>query len=83
MVTTLISYLFGIINPVFSRFFMDWLLEGENRELLMPFLILLAGYLLSVRFVLRTDHDRLRQLIMFSLFPLLPPKNELNRHCPE
>ena len=43
MVTTLISYLFGIINPVFSRFFMDWLLEGENRELLMPFLILLAG----------------------------------------
>ncbi len=42
MLTTVIGYLFGIINPIFSRFFMDRLLTGENRELLMPFLGLLA-----------------------------------------
>ena len=40
--STVIGYLFGIINPLFSRFFMDRLLTGENRELLMPFLVLLA-----------------------------------------
>ncbi len=38
MLTTAIGYLFGVINPIFSRFFMDRLLTGENRELLMPFL---------------------------------------------
>ena len=43
MLTTIIGYLFGMINPVFSRFFMDGLLTGENRELLMPFLALLVG----------------------------------------
>ncbi|MBR0208983.1 MAG: NHLP family bacteriocin export ABC transporter peptidase/permease/ATPase subunit [Oscillospiraceae bacterium] len=42
MLSTVIAYLFGIINPVFSRFFMDRLLTGENRELLMPFLGLMA-----------------------------------------
>ena len=41
--TAIIGYLFGIINPVFSRFFMDRLLTGENRELLRPFILLLAG----------------------------------------
>ena len=30
------------MNPVFARFFMDRLLTGENRELLMPFIGLLA-----------------------------------------
>ena len=40
--STVIGYLFGIINPLFSRFFMDRLLTRENRELLMPFLVLLA-----------------------------------------
>ena len=40
--STVIGYLFGIINPLSSRFFMDRLLTGENRELLMPFLVLLA-----------------------------------------
>lgn len=39
---TVIGYLFGIINPIFSRFFMDRLLTGENRELLMPFLGFMA-----------------------------------------
>lgn len=42
LLSTIIGYLFGIINPIFSGFFMDRLLTGENRELLMPFLILLA-----------------------------------------
>ena len=38
LLSTVIGYLFGLINPVFSRFFMDHLLTGENRELLYPFL---------------------------------------------
>jgi len=42
MLSTAIGYLFGIINPVFSNFFIDRLLTGENRSLLMPFLGLLA-----------------------------------------
>ncbi len=42
LLSTVIGYLFGIINPVFSRFFMDRLLTGENRELLMPFIVLLT-----------------------------------------
>ncbi len=42
LVTAVISYLFGLINPVLSRFFMDHLLTGENRELLMPFLGLMV-----------------------------------------
>ena len=41
LLSTVIGYLFGIINPVFTRFFMDHLLTGENRELLMPFLALM------------------------------------------
>ena len=43
ILTTMISYLFGIINPVFTRFFMDRLLTGENRDLLTPFILLLAA----------------------------------------
>lgn len=42
LLSTIIGYLFGIINPFFSRFFMDRLLTGENRELLMPFLALMS-----------------------------------------
>jgi NHLM bacteriocin system ABC transporter peptidase/ATP-binding protein len=42
MLSTVIGYLFGIINPMFTRFFMGRLLTGENRDLLMPFLLLLA-----------------------------------------
>ncbi len=38
LLSTVIGYLFGVINPTFSRFFMDRLLTGENRELLYPFL---------------------------------------------
>ena len=39
---TAIGSLFGIINPLASRFFLDRLLTGENRELLVPFLGLMA-----------------------------------------
>ena len=42
VISSVIAYLFGIINPVFSKFFMDRLLTGENRELLMPFVGLLT-----------------------------------------
>ena len=42
MLSTAIVSLFGIIRPVFSNFFIDRLLTGENRELLTPFLLLLA-----------------------------------------
>ena len=41
LLSTAIAYLFGIINPVFSGFFMDRLLTGENLDLFRPFLILL------------------------------------------
>ena len=41
-ITSILGYLFGIINPVFSKFFMDRLLTGENRELLMPFIFLMS-----------------------------------------
>ncbi len=43
LLSTVIGSLFGIINPIFSRFFMDNLLTGENRDLLMPFLGLMAA----------------------------------------
>ena len=43
VLTTIIGYLFGVINPAFSRFFVDRLLTGENRDLLIPFILILAG----------------------------------------
>ena len=42
MISTLIGILFGLINPAYSRFLMDRLLTGENRELLLPFLLLMV-----------------------------------------
>ena len=42
LLSTVIGYLFGIIDPAFTRFFMDRLLTGENRELLLPFLLIMA-----------------------------------------
>ncbi len=38
LLSSVIGYLFAIINPAFSRFFMDRLLTGENRNLLYHFL---------------------------------------------
>ena len=47
VLTTIIGYLFEIINPVFSRFFVDRLLTGENLSLMKTFiwLMVLAGVL--------------------------------------
>ena len=41
--TTVISYLFSVINPVMSQIFLDRLLTGRNPEWLMPFITLMAG----------------------------------------
>ncbi len=41
MLTTVISYLFGIANSVTSRIFMDRLLTGINREWLNPFIMVM------------------------------------------
>ena len=46
MMTTAISYLFGIVNSVTSRIFMDRLLTGLNLEWFYPFII--AMILLAV-----------------------------------
>lgn len=43
VLTTLITSLMGVINPAFSRIFLDRLLTGENPEWFMPFIIALAG----------------------------------------
>ena len=51
MLTTAITYLFGIVNSVTGRIFMDRLLTGINRDWLYPFLsvvILLAAVQLVV-----------------------------------
>ena len=41
MISSFIGYMFGVINPIFSKFFMDRLLSGENRDLLMPFIAIM------------------------------------------
>lgn len=43
MLTTVISSLFGIINPIMSKIFMDRLLTGQNRDWLMPFISVMTG----------------------------------------
>ena len=43
LLTSVIGYLFAVLNPAFARFFMDRLLTGENRELLLPFIGILAA----------------------------------------
>ena len=40
--STILAYVFNAIKPGFNRFFMDCLLSGENRELLLPFILLFA-----------------------------------------
>ena len=52
VLTSIISYLFGIINPVMSRIFFDRLLTGQAPEWLRPFIlamILLAGFQIVVQ----------------------------------
>ena len=54
MLTTAISYLFGIVNSVTSRIFMDRLLTGINKDWLHPFvavMVLLAAIQLIVAWV--------------------------------
>ena len=41
-ITTIISYLFGIINPVMTKVFMDRLLTGMNKEWLTPFIAIMS-----------------------------------------
>ena len=43
MLTTVIAYMFGIINPVMTQIFMDRLLTGTNSEWLTPFIAILIG----------------------------------------
>ena len=43
VLTSLISYLFGIINPVMSRIFYDRLLTGKNPSWLYPFIGLMTA----------------------------------------
>ena len=43
LLSTVLGYLFQVVNPVFTRFFMDHLLTGENRELLMPFIWIMVA----------------------------------------
>ncbi len=42
--TTVISSLIGIIEPVFSRIFMDRLLTGMDRDWCLPFIVLLSVF---------------------------------------
>lgn len=42
VVTTVISSLIGIINPAFSRIFLDRLLTGQNPEWFLPFIVSLS-----------------------------------------
>ena len=44
VLTTVITSLTGVINPVFSRIFLDRLLTGQNPEWFMPFIFVLLGF---------------------------------------
>lgn len=43
MILGMAAALLSSLSPAFSRFFTDRLLTGENTELLMPFIVLVAG----------------------------------------
>lgn len=43
VLTTVISSLIGIINPAFSRIFLDRLLTGKNPEWFLPFILAFSG----------------------------------------
>ena len=51
LITSVLTYIFTVLNPAFARFFMDRLLTGENTELLAPFIGLLTGLALVQIFV--------------------------------
>jgi NHLM bacteriocin system ABC transporter peptidase/ATP-binding protein len=50
VVMTIISYVFTVVNPFMSEFFMDKLLTGDLPEMVDPFLILL-GFLAVVQII--------------------------------
>ena len=43
MLTTVITSLFGVLNPIMSKIFMDRLLTGKNPDWLMPFIGVMSG----------------------------------------
>ncbi len=45
VLTTMITSLFGVINPAFSRVFMDRLLTGNNPEWVFPFMVFLGVFI--------------------------------------
>lgn len=47
MISSIIGYLFCVINPFFSKFFMDRLLTGENENLLVPFIGIMLIFALA------------------------------------
>ena len=42
MLTTVIASLFGIVNPIMTKIFMDRLLTGVNSDWLMPFVMVMS-----------------------------------------
>ena len=42
-ITTIVFYIIGIINPVLSQVFVDYLLGGNNPGWLLPFIFIFAG----------------------------------------
>ena len=44
VLVSLITTLFGVINPVFSRIFMDELITGLNPAWIYPFFVFLAMF---------------------------------------
>ena len=56
VLTTVVGYLFGIIDPFFTKFFIDRLLTGENTELLMPF-IALFSLIIILRIAISAVHS--------------------------
>ena len=40
--TTIITYIIGVFNPILKQVFVDTLLDGKNPEWLMPFIIVVA-----------------------------------------
>ncbi|MBQ7243261.1 MAG: ATP-binding cassette domain-containing protein [Bacilli bacterium] len=41
--TTILFYIFGIINPMMNQVFVDYMLGGHNPDWVLPFILLFAG----------------------------------------
>lgn len=73
-------------NPLHHLFYTK-LVMGQRVEhgpaflpcLMWGFLLLAAGYVTSLRHVIRTGRDTVKQAVMFSLFPLAPAVGTLAR----